>query len=126
MFTFLKANISSLIASVSDYLITIIAVQLFSTNPVMGGIIGTTCGGIINFLIGRNWVFVSKSANGYMQGLKYLLVWCGNLVLNATGMYLFTKQGTNYIIAKVVTSLMVAIAYNYPLQKHYVFKTIEE
>ena len=125
MFTFLKANISSLIASVSDYLITIIAVQLFSTTPVIGGIIGTTCGGVINFLIGRHWVFVSKSANGYMQGLKYLLVWCGNLVLNASGMYLFTKLGTNYIIAKVVTSLMVALAYNYPLQKHYVFKTIE-
>lgn len=126
MFTFFKANISSLIASVSDYLITITSVQIFSTNPVIGGIIGTTCGGLINFLIGRHWVFVSRSANGYMQGLKYLLVWCGNLVLNATGMYLFTKLGLNYIITKVVTSVMVALAYNYPLQKHYVFKTIEE
>lgn len=126
MFTFFKANISSLIASVSDYLITIIAVQLFCTNPVIGGIIGTTSGGVINFLIGRHWVFVSKSANGYIQGLKYLMVWCGNLILNATGMYLFTKLGPNYIVAKVVTSLMVSLAYNYPLQKHYVFKTIEK
>lgn len=126
MLTFLKANISSLVASAVDYLITITSVQIFSTNPVIGGAMGTTGGGVINFLIGQYWVFVSKSASGYVQGLKYLLVWCGNIALNATGMYLFTKSGSHYIIAKVVTSLLVAVAYNYPLQKYYVLKMIEE
>ena len=31
-------------------------------------------------------------------------------------------MGIHYIIAKLATSLMVAVAYNYPIQKNYVFK----
>lgn len=123
MFIFLKANIASIIASLGDYLITILAVHFFNTHAIVGGVIGTVCGGIINFLIGRHWVFVAGSGNGYSQGFKYFLVWSGNLALNAAGMYLFIKAGTNFIIAKVATSLLVAVAYNYPLQKHYVFNT---
>ncbi|MEJ0101824.1 MAG: GtrA family protein [Bacteroidota bacterium] len=125
MITFLKANISSLVASLSDYIITIIAVHFFYANVVIGGIIGTICGGVINFLIGRHWVFSSDPGKGHVQGLKYLLVWTGNLGLNATGMYVLTEAGNSYIIAKVATSLLVAIAYNYPLQKKYVFNTRE-
>ncbi len=91
----------------------------------MAGLIGTICGGVINFLIGRHWVFSSDPGKGHVKVLKYLLVWTGNLGLNATGMYVLTEAGNSYIIAKVATSLLVAIAYNYPLQKKYVFNTRE-
>ena len=121
MITFLKANIASIIASLFDYVVTIIAVSFFKTPAVFGGIIGTLCGGVMNFLIGRQWVFVGGADDGYNQGARYFLVWTGNLALNAAGMYLFTKAGTNFMIAKVATSLLVAVAYNFPLQKYYVF-----
>jgi putative flippase GtrA len=123
MFTFLKANIASLVASACDYLVTIIAVQFFSVNVVIAGITGTVCGGIIHFIMGRHWVFVANKTKASGQVKKYLFVWLGNLVLNATGMYIFTKLGVNYIVTKVVTSILVAVAYNYPVQKGYVFKT---
>jgi putative flippase GtrA len=123
MFTFFKANIASLVASAFDYGITIIAVQFFSINVVIAGIIGTCCGAITHFIIGRHWVFLAQQSKFSGQAKKYLLVWSGNLLLNATGMYVFTKIGVNYIITKVGTSILVGVAYNYPLQKGYVFKT---
>ena len=44
-------------------------------------------------------------------------------MLNALGLYLLIDvAGLYYIIAKVVTSVLVAVLYNYPLQKKYVFK----
>jgi putative flippase GtrA len=122
MTIFLKANVASLIASLSDYLITIMLVQLLHADVVWAGVTGTVCGGIINFMIGRHWVFRAGNQAAGRQAKRYLLVWLGNLILNATGMYLLTKQaGVYYILAKVVTSLLVAVGWNYPLQKKYVF-----
>ncbi len=122
MFTFLKANMASLIASFFDYVITIVAVQIFSMNVVIASLVGNVLGGIINFMLGRHWVFSAKQANGFRQAEKYFLVWMGNLLLNTCGMYLFTKFGLYYLVTKIGTSLAVAIGYNYPLQKRYVFK----
>jgi GtrA-like protein. len=42
------------------------------------------------------------------------------------GVYLLIRfAGINYMIAKVTTSVVVAVAYNYPIQKNYVFKNID-
>ncbi|MEO5889530.1 MAG: GtrA family protein [Ferruginibacter sp.] len=127
MKTFLKANAASLIASFCDYLVTIIFKQFLHVDAVIASILGTIFGGVINFLIGRHWVFKSPNSAPFLhQGRRYLITWSGNLILNALGVYLLVKQaGVNYIIAKVATSLTVAFAYNYPMQKNYVYKNID-
>ena len=126
MKTFFKANVASLTASFCDYLVTIIFREVLLVEVVRASMVGTIFGGIINFLIGRNWVFKSTDASSYHQAKKYFLVWSGNLVLNALGVYLLTGPcQVNYIIAKLVTSITIAVAYNYPIQKKYVFKKIE-
>ncbi|MFP5039864.1 GtrA family protein [Parasediminibacterium sp. JCM 36343] len=123
MVTFFKANVAGLVASLADFLITISLVTLFKVNPLEATITGTVSGGIINFLIGRHWAFDATEANAYRQAYKYFLVWAGNLLLNVSSMYLFSKYtNTHYIIAKLATSVLVAYGYNYPLQKKYVFK----
>ena len=124
MVTFIKANVASVIASACDYLVTIMGVQVFGMDPVVAGVTGTISGGIINFWIGRQWVFSAVESRAHRQAVRYGIVWTGNLLLNATGMYVFTKPaGLYYMAAKIITSLMVAILYNYPLQKRYVFKS---
>ncbi|THU34963.1 GtrA family protein [Niastella caeni] len=156
MITFLKANIASLAASLSDFLITVLLVQVCRTNVVMAAAAGTVTGGIINFLIGRHWVFqagdtrrmpnaerrtqnemhhiklyfalgvkrlaFSINLEAVRQLWKYALVWAGNLLLNTGGVYVLACQaGWHYTVSKVVTSLLVAFLYNYPLQKNFVF-----
>ncbi|MEJ7587726.1 MAG: GtrA family protein [Ferruginibacter sp.] len=126
MKTFLKINAASLTASFFDYLVTIIFKQFLHFDEVIASILGTIFGGIINFMMGRHWVFRSCNAPFFQQGKKYLLTWSGNLILNAVGVFLLTKHaGIHYIIAKVATSLTVSFAYNYPIQKKYVFKNID-
>jgi putative flippase GtrA len=122
MIVFLKANLASLIASFLDYLITILAVQIFGMNVVLSSFLGNVFGGILNFMLGRNWVFKAKDSGRMNQAEKYLVVWGGNLLLNSCGMYLFEKIGLYYVVAKTITSLAVSFAYNYPMQKRYVFK----
>lgn len=122
---FIKANIASLISSFCDFLITIVITEFFHYDPFWASVTGTVTGGVINFIIGRYWVFEVRHLNAYQQGTRYFIIWAGNLLLNALGMYILLKLvGLNYILAKVITSVIVAVGYNYPLQKKYVFKNI--
>ncbi|MDQ3292747.1 MAG: GtrA family protein, partial [Bacteroidota bacterium] len=85
MFTFIKSQASSLLASLVDFLVTIFAVELLGWQYVPGSVAGTISGGLVNFTINRIWVFGTTSKAIPAQAFKYLVVWLGNLVLNATG-----------------------------------------
>lgn len=123
MKTFLKVNVASLTASIFDYMVTVLMVKYLHADPLLGGVTGTVFGGILNFFIGRRWVFKARHHSVSSQGKRYLVTWLGNLVLNASGLYVLIKiLEVQYIVAKVVTSLVVAFAYNYHIQKRYVFK----
>lgn len=120
---FIKANSASLVSSFCDYLVAILFKELMLVPAFFASIIGTIAGGVVNFFINRHWVFRSSATSIYYQSKRYFLIWSGNLLLNALGLYLLIDVGgLYYITAKVITSLLVAIMYNYPLQKKYVFK----
>lgn len=120
---FIKANSASLVSSFCDYLVAILLKELLLLPAFFASIIGTMAGGVINFFINRQWVFRSYNASIYFQSKRYFIIWTGNLVLNAVGLYLLIDvAGFYYITAKVITSVLVAMMYNYPLQKKYVFK----
>jgi len=124
---FWKVNIAAIIASLADFLFTFLLKYIGHLDAVLASILGTIFGGVINFLIGRVWVFKTSQTNFSEQGKKYFLIWLGNLLLNASGVYLLIKiMEVQYLIAKMITAITVAIGYNYPLQKGYVFKTVEK
>lgn len=123
MIRFAKAQLASFIASFVDYCITILCVELLGFWYLAASSTGTIIGGITNFSIGRNWVFKGGERERYIQLFRYLLVWTGYLLLATFGVYLLTHFGNyNYLVAKMTVSLFLAIGYNYPLQKRFVFK----
>jgi putative flippase GtrA len=123
MITFAKAQLASLIASIVDYWCTIIAVEIFGIWYVWASAIGTMIGGVTNFSLGRSWVFRNKEKTRQVQLLRYTMVWTGYLVLTTFGVFLLTHYAhVNYIISKATVSLLMAISYNYPLQKKFVFR----
>ena len=130
MRTFSKAQIASLLASGVDFGVTFLLLQWLGVPPVAAsarvtfyGATGTLCGGVTHFMISRTWVFNAQEKKWVAQLNRYLLVWVGNLVLNVSGLYLLTRYtDINHMIAKVVTAIIVAVFYNYVLQKKFVFK----
>jgi putative flippase GtrA len=122
MATFVKAQASSLIASLFDFLTTVVCKEFFYLWYVVANIIGTIVGGATNFVLGRVWVFHKKEKSAPKQILKYILVWSGNAFLNTAGVFLVTHYiGLSYIISKIIVSFLVGISYNYVLQKKFVF-----
>jgi putative flippase GtrA len=127
MYTFLKANMASILASLGDYCITAAAVVVFKIPVMTASVAGTTGGAVLHFLMGRYWVFAPRQESSYGQALRYLQVWGGNLLLNTAGVYVLTQlAGVYYLVAKIMVSVLVAVCYNYPLQKKYVFKKIRK
>lgn len=123
MFTFIKAQTVSLTASCTDFLVTIFVVEFLHGWYVSGTIAGTISGGITYFLLGRVWVFAATEKKIFPQITRYLLVWAGYLLLNTGGVFLMTRYGeTNYVVSKVCVSILLAVSYNYGLQKKFVFK----
>ena len=132
MITFTKAQLASLLATGVDFLVTFLLLRLAGLPSVAAsgrvtiyGITGTICGGITHFAISRHWVFNAREGKWGDQLNRYVLVWIGNLALNGTGLYLLSQAGCTPMVAKVITATTVAVAYNYTLQRLWVFKNTE-
>lgn len=121
--TFTKAQLVSLLASAVDFAVTWILVKRLEFPPVAGGATGTICGGTTHFLISRTWVFSAQEKKWTHQLTRYFLVWIGNLILNTSGLWLLIRYTTlDPMVAKIVIAILVAVCYNYVLQKRFVFK----
>lgn len=124
MKTFLKAQATSLISTMIDYLVFGLLHEIFGVWYLIANIIGVTSGGVTNFLLGRYWAFSSKEENIEGQALKFFIVWMGNLILNTGFVFGLTEMlgNKNAWISKIVVSVIIGIGYNYVLQKFFVFK----
>jgi len=124
---FLKAQISSFLSTIVDFGFTIFLKEgcglwyLFSTS------VGSILGGTTNFVMGRRWVFKAADLPTGHQALRYCLVWGGSILLNIGGVFVLTSIGhVNYLISKILTSVIVGIFFNYFLQKKFVFSFSHE
>jgi len=123
MATFIKAQVASLTASILDFLTTLVCKYVFHFQVILGSATGTIVGGIVNFLIGRNWAFDARKGSARNQAIKYLLVWSGYLLLTTSAVYLVTHLLglTNYVLPKIFVSFFIGVPYNYFMQKKFVF-----
>jgi len=124
MLIYLKAQASSLVASATDFGVTIIAANLFGWWYLAASITGTVTGGAVNFYVNRKWVFESESTAIKWQILKYVLVWTGNLIIVTAGVFMLTHFfNLNYVLAKVLSSILTGVSYNYIMQKQFIFSS---
>ncbi len=106
-----------------DYAIFFILKDVFDIWYVYANIVGATFGAITNFLLGRYWAFDSKTDKITHQAFRYALVSAGSLLLNTAGLYLLTEYtALNSTISKVIAGILVAVTYNYLMQKYFVFR----
>lgn len=138
---FLRAQLSSQLASLSDFLITIVLAKVFSLYYVYATFMGSVCGGIINCIINYRWTFKSFGVKKKYVALKYLMVWCGSILLNTAGTYSLTELLTLllkkspgitevfghmfddvFIVSKLIVSLVVGLVWNYNMQRVFVYR----
>jgi putative flippase GtrA len=119
---FLRFQLTAIIATVVDFLFTIILKEIYHLNYSIAVAIGATLGAITAFSINRYWVFRSMETHPVEQGLRYLLVAAGSIVLNTAGTYLLTELTYfPYIVSKAIIALVIGFTYSYYFSKRFVF-----
>lgn len=122
---FVKAQAAAAAGTAVDFLVTIGCVEGLHNWYLLGTVLGNVAGGVTNFYLGRHLVFAASAQRAPAQGLRYFMVWLGSMLLNAAGVYLFTRLlFVNYLSSKVVVSLLVGVGFNYFLQAYFVFKKL--
>jgi putative flippase GtrA len=119
----MRHNFASISATVVDYGIMVTLVEVVKLSTVAATAIGALCGAVTNFTLGRIFTYKATDVPVFGQTARYALVSGAGLGLNAAGEYLFNMVlGLQYLAARVITSIIVSTAWNYPLQRFFVFQ----
>lgn len=120
---FIKAQTSALVATGVQFLVSFLLLHIWEGYGGAANVTGVVCGGITNFMINRKWVYQDGNDTWNWQAIKYIIVWFGNLIVNATCFWVLTNYtAIDLRVAMVMASVITAVGYNYGMQKRFVFK----
>jgi len=120
--SFFRSQLAAFAGSLVDFLAVIFFTEVANIWYVYSTALGALIGAIVNFLLGRYWVFLATESKMRYQAMRYAIVSLGSLLLNTLGVYLFTDYGgLNYIYSKLIAGLLVGVFYNFVLQKKFVY-----
>lgn len=139
VYVFLRAQLSAQMATFADFSVTILLVKLLDIYYLYATLAGAVYGGIINCVINYKWTFKSTEKKTNVA-LKFVLVWIGSIWLNTWGTYASTEAlgtipwvrdtlslyfGDFFIIPKIVVAIIVALCWNYNMQRLFVYRDID-
>lgn len=144
IFTFLRSSVSSQIASWTDMGVCFVFYAFvflpLGTSPMrsfLATAIGLVIGGVVNCIVNYKFTFRAENCSIKAVAVKYMLIWGGSFVLNLTGTtaldHALQRIGIeNYVswirpdgifaFARLTVSLIVSLAWNFVLQKNFVYK----
>ncbi|HLD98766.1 MAG TPA: GtrA family protein [Bdellovibrionota bacterium] len=121
--TFSRSQVASFVATMADFGLLFSLVEFFGVWYVLATALGTLTGGVTNFLLNRHWSFQAGHRKWHGQALRYTLISGTSMILNTGGVYLVTEYGhIHYSISVIVVSIVIGVFFNFPFQRHFVFK----
>ena len=136
-FMFLRAQFSSQISSLTDFLVSIICVNVFGIFYGNATLLGNITGGILNCFINYRWTFKATEVKIIYVLIKFVMVWLVSIFLNREGTVLFTEFAMKYIpvnslptviienvflVPKIIVSIIVGFVWNYNMQRIFVYR----
>jgi putative flippase GtrA len=117
-----RHHAAALTAAAVDYLLLILGVEVLHLWPVAATPFSAFAGAVINFKLGRQFTYQRMEVPARRQAWRYAIVSGASLGLNTAGEYLFHDLlHIEYLLARVITSVIVSNAWNYPMQRYFVF-----
>ncbi|MGN0309270.1 MAG: GtrA family protein [Bacteroides sp.] len=137
--TFLKAQLSAQLASLVDFVVTVLLVKCFALFYLYATLIGSVVGGMVNCVINYRWVFADSHCKSHFIVMKYSFVWIVSIALNTWGTYFLTEWLSRmpwlnrllssyiddlFIFSKIVVAVLVALLWNYQMQRLFVYRNL--
>ncbi len=95
-------------ATAIQYLILVLLVQVFALDPAISSAIGFSVSAIANYALNHRFTFRSSLAHR-TAAFRFALVAILGLVVTFCLMTLAERSGLNYVIAQILTSIVVLV-----------------
>jgi putative flippase GtrA len=119
-----RHQLATVAATTLDYAMMILCVSALGLGPVNGTVVGAASGALASFTLGRTFTFRARHGAVHGQAIRYGLVSVLSLAWNAAGEHLLAVVlGVQYVVARVSIGTVVGIAWNFPMHRHFVFRT---
>lgn len=118
---FLKAQFSTGVATALDWgaLTLLLAVNV---NYIIAVAVGSVLGAVTDFSMKKWWAFDAAGGMLRSQGIRYAIVSTLSALLNCAMAYILVEWvEIAKLPAVILASLVIGIAWNYPLHRLYVF-----
>lgn len=136
VFTFSRSIVSSQVASWLDLILGFVLFSLAGFSAFWSAALGAVAGGILNCIINYRFTFHAAGCSRKAVAVKYTLVWIGSVLLNSYGTELAysllnewhpdkrfgISSDACYAIARLAISLLVSLAWNFGLQRVFVYR----
>jgi putative flippase GtrA len=120
--TFLRGQLTSLFTSALDFATLVGLVEWLGVHYVVATWCGTVVGSLSNFAINKSWTFDAGRDPVGPQLRRFALVQAGASALHTAGVWLLTRfAGLPYPASKLAIAVTVALLWNYPLNRRFVF-----
>ena len=114
---------SSQMASLVDFTVSLV-LERIGLWYLYASFLGAVSGGVVNCTLNYRWVFHTKGRKKKYVAVRYFIVWAVSIALNTYGTYIVTETtGIDFIISKAIVAIIVAIFWNYQMQRMFVFKS---
>jgi putative flippase GtrA len=127
-YIFARAQVSSFIGGVSDYLMMIALTEWLGIHYAVSILMSGALGAGVNFTINRYWAFNWSGHHKEPIGsqlIKFIAVVVGSIFLKSSGTFLLTSfLSIDYRISRLFVELIVSYGFNYVLMRYWVFKLI--
>jgi len=121
--TLVRHQLGSLVSGFVDFATMIALVRTLALAPAFATAGGAATGAVTNFLLGQRVIFAGASGSTAGQALRYALVSGASLLLNSFGEYVLTVDlRLQYVVARAFVALAVSLLWNFPMQRHFVFR----
>lgn len=132
---FIRSSLSAQVASWIDMGSSICLVAMGLSQWVATPI-GAVMGGIVNCCINYKFTFRSNGCSAKAVAVKYVMIWLGSVLFNTVGTSLLADAMDNWHIlenigvtsvgsfaaARIIVSLVVSLAWNFVMQKYFVYR----
>lgn len=110
-------------ATALDLALLVALVELLEIPPVVATALGAASGAVLNFELGRRWIFDASSAPAGPQAARYAGVTAAGVGLTTLGEWgaLAVSDG-HYLAARIVVGAALSLLWYYPLHARYVFR----
>ena len=118
-----RSQLAASAATGLDYAVLFGLVELAHVWYVLAVSIGAAAGAVVNFALNRHWSFRAQHDAWRSQAGRYAAVSAGSLALNTFGSWVVTeKLHVPYGASVIAVAMLIALVFNFPLQKYYVFR----